>query len=155
LHADTDIRAQSLLSNRFAWSEIKEVFRGKIDIFALAVYLVWLRHERVESIECQLHHAGMRHPGAVVAIARLAVLVRPDLGKRFLVCFRIILHWNLRRHPAHRENIATMTSPDAEQRIRMHEVRRHCDERTVGQNEIRFVPEFFDARKNVIPAAAV
>src|SRR5262249_57837405 len=67
LHADADIRAQSLLSNWLAWSEIKEVLRGKIDIVALAFDLVWLRHERVESIERQLHHAGMRHPGAVVS----------------------------------------------------------------------------------------
>src|SRR5262249_7608668 len=155
LHADADIRAQSLLRNRFTWSEIKKVLRGKIDIVALAVDLVWLRHKHVASIERQLHHAGMRYPGPVVSIACLAFLVRPDLGERFLVRLWIILHWNLRRHPAHRKNIATMTSLDAEQRIRMHEMRPHCDELAVGQKEIRFVPKFFDAGENVIPATAV
>ena len=37
----------------------------------------------------------------------------------------------------------------------MHEVRRHRDERAVGQQEIAFVPEFLDAGKNVIPSPAV
>src|SRR5204863_6901434 len=53
------------------------------------------------------------------------------------------------------ESSPTMTGLDAEQGIRMHEMRRHRDDRAIGQKEIRFVAKFFDAGKNVIPAAAV
>ena len=48
-----------------------------------------------------------------------------------------------------------MTRLDAEQRIRAHEMRRHRDQRAIGEQEIGFVPETFDAGKNVIPATAV
>ena len=48
-----------------------------------------------------------------------------------------------------------MTGLDAEQRIRAHEMRRHRDERAIGEQEIRFAAKLFDAGKNVIPAAAV
>src|ERR1043166_5728140 len=37
----------------------------------------------------------------------------------------------------------------------MHEVRRHRDQRAIGQDEVGFVSKFFDAGKDVIPPAAV
>ena len=97
----------------------------------------------------------MRDPGAVVAVAGFAFLVRAHFRERFFVRGRIVLHRNLRRHSAHRERVPAMTRLDAEQRIRMHEMRRHRDQRAIGQKKIRFVPKFFDAGKNVIPAAAI
>ena len=48
-----------------------------------------------------------------------------------------------------------MTGLDAKQRIRTHEVRRHRDQRAIGEQEVALVPELFDAGKNVIPAAAI
>ena len=97
----------------------------------------------------------MRDPGAVVAVVRFAFLVRAHFGERFFVRRRIVLHRNLRRHSAHRENVAPMTGLDAEQRIRAHEMRRHRDQRAIGEEEVGLVPKPFDAGKNVIPAAAV
>src|SRR5204863_681540 len=37
----------------------------------------------------------------------------------------------------------------------MHEMRRHRNDRAIGQKEIPFVAKFFNAGKNIIPAAAV
>ena len=48
-----------------------------------------------------------------------------------------------------------MTRLNAEQRIRMHEMRRHRDQGAIGQQKIALVPKPFDAGKNVIPAAAI
>ena len=48
-----------------------------------------------------------------------------------------------------------MARLNAEQRVRMHEMRRHGDERTVGQQEIALVPESFNAREDIVPAATV
>ena len=48
-----------------------------------------------------------------------------------------------------------MAGLDAKQRIRTHEVRRHRDERAIGEQEVALVPELFDEGKNVIPAAAI
>ncbi len=37
----------------------------------------------------------------------------------------------------------------------MHEMRGHSDQRAVGQQEIALVPEPFNTREDVVPAAAV
>src|SRR5207248_608116 len=48
-----------------------------------------------------------------------------------------------------------MTVLDAKQRIGMHEMRRHRDQRAIGQHEVRLVPKLFNAGKNVIPTSAI
>ena len=110
---------------------------------------------RVEGVERELHHARMRHPRAVVAVGRLALFIGAHLGKCFLVRLWIIFHRNLRGHSAHRENVPAMTSLDAEQRIGAHEMRCHRDQGAIRQQEIALVPEPFNTRENVIPAAAI
>ena len=89
-------------------------FARHLHVVALPVDLVRLRHVRVKGIERELHHAGMRHPGAIVAVGRFAFLVRAHFGERLLVRRRIVLYRDLRRHSAHREGAAAMTRLDAQ-----------------------------------------
>ena len=155
LHTDTDVLTQTCLRNRFARSEIQKILRGHIAVVRRTIDLIRLRHDGVKSVECELHHAGMRDPRAVVSVARFAFFIGTHFRERLLVGRRIVLHRNLGRHSAHREGVSPMTCLDAEERIRAHEMRRHRNERAIGEQEVGFVPEAFDAGKNVIPAAAV
>jgi hypothetical protein len=75
----------------------------------------------------------MGHPSSIVTIASFAFLVRAHFCERFFVRARIVLHRNLRCHSAHRESFPAMASLDTEQRIRMHEMRRHRNDRAIGQ----------------------
>ena len=62
---------------------------GNIYVVTFAINLVWLRHLRVKRVERQLHHAGMRHPCSVVAVARFAFLVGAHFRKSLFVRRRI------------------------------------------------------------------
>ena len=54
----------------------------------------------------------MGDPGAVMAVAGLALLVGAHLGEGRLVGLRIVLDRNLRRHAAHGEGAAPMAGLD-------------------------------------------
>ena len=155
LNADRHILAEPGFSDRLVRCKIEKIRSRHVYLLTFARNLVWRFHDRVEGIGGQIHHPRMRHPCAVVAVARFALLVFADFGKRFFIRGGIILNRNPRRHSAHRECVSPVTSLDAKQRIRAHEMRRHRDERAIGQNEILFRTESFDAGKNVVPSAAV
>ena len=55
----------------------------------------------------------MRHPRAIVTVGRLAFLIGPDLGERIGVGRLIVLHRNLRGHPAYGVDVAPVTGLDA------------------------------------------
>jgi hypothetical protein len=52
-------------------------------------------------ISWRRHEAGVGDPGAVVAVACLALLVGAHLGERLVVGLRVVLDRDLRRHAAH------------------------------------------------------
>jgi NO-binding membrane sensor protein with MHYT domain/signal transduction histidine kinase len=64
------------------------------------------RHQAVEHLHRHRHQVRMRDPGAVMAVAGLALLVGLDLGEGGLVGGRIVLDRDLRRHAAHGEGAA-------------------------------------------------
>ncbi len=97
----------------------------------------------------------MRDPCAIVAVIRFALFVGANFGKCFLIRLRIVLYRDLSRHSAHGENIPPVTGLDAEERIGMHEVRRHRHQRAIGQQEIALAPKLLDAGENVIPSTAI
>ena len=140
LHADADVGAQTFLGNRSDGPKSASL-GADLYVLAFSVDLIWLRHDGVKCIHRELHHSGMRNPRAIVAVARFAFLVGAHFRERLLVSRRIVLHRNLRRHSAHRERLSPMTCLDAKERIRTHEVRRHRDQRAIGEQEIAFVPE--------------
>ena len=117
--------------------------------------LVRRRHQPVERLLRDRHEARMRDPGAVVAVRRLALLVGLHLGERLGVRRFVVLDRNLRRHAAHRVDVAAMARLDQQLRVALHEVRRHRDQRAVGEAEILVAAELLDAREDVVPAAAV
>ena len=85
------------------------------DVVALPVDLVRRRHVLVEHRLRDLDQAGVRDPGAVAAVGRLAHLVRAHLLHRRLVRRAIVLDRDLRRHAAHRERIAPVAGLDQQQ----------------------------------------
>ena len=101
------------------------------------------------------HQTGMRHPGAVVAVAGLALLVGAHLCERLLVQRLVALDGDEGGHAAHGVRAAPMAGLDAEQRIRAHEGRRHRHLRAVGQDEVGVVAALLDGAEDVVPAAAV
>src|SRR6476646_10155110 len=97
----------------------------------------------------------MGHPCAVVAVVCFSLFIGAHLGKSFFVRLRVVFDRNLRGHSAHRESGSPMARLNAEQGVRMHEMRGHGDQGAVGQQEIALVPEPFNTREDVVPAAAV
>src|SRR5277367_3244561 len=97
----------------------------------------------------------MGHPGTVVAVACFPLLVGLDFRESLSVCLFVIFDWYLRRHSAHGVNAPAMTSLDAKQRIRTHEMCRHGHEGPVCQDKVWIVPETLDAAENIIPPATI
>ena len=97
----------------------------------------------------------MGDPGAVVAVAGLALLVGPHLREGLLVGDRVVLDRDLRRHAADRVRAAPVARLDREQRVAAHEVGGHRDQGPVGEHEVRAAAELLDDAEDVVPAAAV
>ena len=129
--------------------------RADLDVRQRLLQLVRRRHQPVEDLHRDRHEARVRDPGAVVPVARLALLVGAHLGERFLVRLRVVLDRDLRRHAAHREGAAAVAGLDQQLRVRAQEVRRHRHLLAVRQHEIRPAAEFLDEAEDVVPAAAV
>ena len=127
MHADTNVGAQAALGDWFARSKIEEVFARDIHIIAFAVDLIFLRHDGVEGIKRELDHAGMRHPSAIVAVMRFSLLIGAHFGKSFFVRLGVVFDRNLCGHSAHGESCSPMACLNAEQGVRVHEMRRHGD----------------------------
>ena len=82
----------------------------------------------------------MGDPGAVVAVARLALLVGAHLGEGRLVGARVALDRDLRRHAAHGEGAAAVAGLDQLQRIGVEERLTHRHHRPVRREECGFLP---------------
>ena len=97
----------------------------------------------------------MRDPGAVIAVAHLALLVGADLGEGRLVCGRIVLDRNLRRHPAHREGAARMAGLHQQRRIGAQERFAHHHLAAVRKNAVFVFRELLDEGEDVVPSPGV
>ncbi len=97
----------------------------------------------------------MRDPGAVVAGVRLAAFVLGDFRHGARVGLGIVLDRDLRGHAAHGVDAAPVTRLDQQVRVRLQEAPRHRDQRAVGQDAIRTLPEFLDEAEDVVPASAI
>src|SRR4029079_10282072 len=97
----------------------------------------------------------MRYPSPVVAVVCFSLFISAHLGKSFFVRLWVVFDRNLRGHSAHRESASAMARLNAEQGVRMHEMRGHGDQGAVGQQEVALVPKSFNTREDVVPAATV
>ena len=79
----------------------EQVGGGGVVVGELLVDLVGLRHEAVEDFEGDGDEAGVRDPGAVVAVGGFALLVGADLGEGALVGFGVGLDGDEGGHAAH------------------------------------------------------
>ena len=84
-----------------------------------------------------------------------AFLVRLHFRERLAIGSLIVFHRNLRRHPAHRVDVAAMAGLDQQLCVAPHEMRRHRDKRPIGETEVAAVLKLFDAAEDVVPAACV
>ena len=86
----------------------------------------------------------MSNPGAVVAVARLTVLVGTDFFHGFVVGLRIALDGDLGGHAADGVDAAAMGGLDGKQGIGVHAVGRHGDQGAIRHGELRMMAELFD-----------
>ena len=91
------------------------------------------------------NEVGMRDPGAVEAVAGLALLVVAHLRQRLLVHLRVAPGRDERRHPADRMRAAPVAGLHEQLRVGAHERDGHRHLRAVGQNDGR-VAQLLDAR---------
>ena len=59
------------------------------------------KHVLVENLHRDLVDERVRNPSSVVAVRDLTELVGADLSHRDLVCLRVVLDRDLRRHATH------------------------------------------------------
>ena len=97
----------------------------------------------------------MRDPSAVVTVADLALLVGAQFLYRRFVCRGVVADRDLRRHPAHRMDLAAVAGLDQELAVAAQEMRGHCDLPAIGHHAIRVLGEFLNEAEDVIPAAAI
>ena len=101
------------------------------------------------------HQIGMRHPGAVIAVAHLALLVGAHLGECGFVRGLIVFDRNLRRHAAHRERAAEMTGLHQQRRVGAEERLAHHHLPAIGEDVVLMPGELLDEGKDEIPAPGI
>ena len=97
----------------------------------------------------------MGDPGAVEALARLALLVLAHLRERGGVHLGIAAGGDEGGHAAHRVRAARVAGLDEQLRVGAHERDRHRHVRPVGEHELLPVPELLDHAEDVVPAARI
>ena len=125
------------------------------DILPQALQLVRAGHQLVEHALGDRDEAGVRDPGAVVSVRRLAALVGLDLRERGAVELGVTLDRNLRGHATHGVGAAAVAGLNQGQAVALEEVRLHRDAEAIGEHEVRATAELLDEREDVVPAAAV
>ncbi len=143
--ADIDVLAQAGLSDRAAGHR-DQVGGPDLDVGTLAGDLVRLGHQPVEHALGDRDQRGVRDPGAVMAVAGLALLVGDHLVERPLVGLGVALDRDLRRHAAHL---------DHQLAVGAQERRGHRHQRAVRQHRRWVAAEFLDEAEDVVPAAAI
>ena len=112
-------------------------FRRRRRRFAPTVELVGaLPQHGGEDFVTQRYEVGVRHPGTVESVVRLALLVGADLCHRRGVDVRILAARYERRHPADRVGAPAVTGRHQQLRIRAHHRRRHRHLVPIWQEEL-------------------
>src|SRR5256885_3279331 len=157
LQGDVDVVAEARFGNRAARHfRVRELRTGYRNLAAELLLLVRLLAEHlVEFPGRDLHQVGVRHPGPVESVGRLALLVLARLGERLLVDLRVLARGDERRHPAEGVGRASVAGLDEQLRVGAHERNGHRHLRPVGQDAIATGTELLDDREHVVPAAGV
>ncbi|CAM3894197.1 hypothetical protein ALPO108162_11555 [Alicyclobacillus pomorum] len=130
LNRDADVVAQAMLADAPFW-HLKQVRRRDVNVFALAVDLVWRRHVLVERLHRHRDQRGVRDPRAIVPIRGFPNFIHAYLFQRFLVGDGIVLDRNLSGHAANGVRVSLVARLNGQQRIRPHARRRHRHKRPV------------------------
>ena len=148
-------RPSSVTSPGVAATSSSAAARG-LDVVALPLDLVRpLAEDAVERLQRDRNEVGVRDPGAVEALRRLALLVLPHLLERDRVHLGVAARRDEGRHAAHRVRAAAVARLDEELAVRAHERHRHRHGGAVGEHELGPVPELLDHAEDVVPAAGV
>ena len=97
----------------------------------------------------------MCNPGAVKAVAGLALLVFTHLGQRYLVHGGVPAAGDKGGHPADRVRAPFMTRLDKQIGVGTHEGNGHGDLGAVGEDAGVVGPELLDQAEDVVPTARV
>ena len=127
--SDADILADAGLGSR-AFVEAEHVVAGD-PAFDSAVELVGAVERGLEHFHRHRDERGMGDPGAVMAVARLALLVGADLGEGGRIRRLVALDRDLGGHAAHREGAAAVAGLDQLERISGEEGLIHRHRRAV------------------------
>jgi hypothetical protein len=95
--------------------EFQNIRRRDLQIFRLAIDLIWGLHARIKGRQSGDHQTRVGHPGAIMSVLHFAFLVGPNFGESFLVRLLVIFDRNLCGHASHGVNRSPMTGLDAEQ----------------------------------------
>ena len=152
-HAHMQIPPHPALGDR-AVQRGQQVRRGDLHVVE-TMQLVRPLHVLPKRLQRRRHEPRVRDPRAIVPIRSFAHFVGVDFCQRGLVGRRITLDRNLRRHPTHRVGAVPVTHVDHVQRIRAEKRHRHRDQRAVGKQILRPIPEFLHKAEHVVPAPAV
>ena len=90
-----------------------------------------------------------------MAVVHFALLVRADAAKGFVVCRRVILYGNKRRHPSDRQRPPLMTGLTEQFGVAVHTRLRHVHGKAVCHDAARLQFQRLDHAEDVIPAATV
>ena len=152
-----DVVAQALLRDLAgSRGHVEQRGGGGAHVVAPPVDLVRpLAEHAVEDLQRHRHEIGMRDPGAVEALARLALLVLAHLLERNAVHLRIAARGDERGHAADRVRAAAVARLHEQLRVGTHERHRHRHRRAVRQHELGTVAELLDDAEDVVPAAGV
>ena len=101
------------------------------------------------------HEVRVRHPGAVEAVAGLALLVLAHLRERDCVDLGVAPAGDERRHAADGVRAAAVAGLHQQLGVGAHERHRHRHLGAVRQHEVGPVPELLDDAEDVVPAAGV
>ena len=118
--------------------EVDQLGRRGVDVVALPVDLVRpVAEDGVEAVERDGDEVGVGDPGAVEAVAGLALLVLANPGERDLVDFGVAAGGDERGHAADRVRAAGVAGLDEQLRVGAHERHGHRHLRPVGQHRAR------------------
>ena len=156
LQRHADVVAHASLGDLAAgYLEIGELLGAHLHVLAQPLLLVRLAQLLVEDFLGDGHEIGMRHPGAVEAVADLAQLVLAGLGQGDLVDLRILARRNEGGHAAHRVSAALVAGGDEQLAVGAHERHGHGQLRPVGEPQSLAPAQLLDQGEEIIPAAGV
>src|SRR5207253_1793014 len=157
LQADVDVGADAVERAPAALHpNVEQLTRGDPHIGTELGFLVRRALEHaIEDLARHWDEVGMRDPGPIETVARLAHLVLAHFRERALVYFGVAAAGNKRGHPTDRVRAMAMADLHEPLSVRPHEANGHRDLRAIRQDELRPSPERFDDAKEVIPTSGV